>query len=107
MPRITFIEFNGSEHTVEAKEGQSVMQAAMDHLVPGIVAECGGFANCATCHAYVAEEWLPKLPPPESMEQTMLDCAFHLQSNSRLSCQLKVTPELEGLVVRLPISQTE
>ncbi len=106
MPRITFIEANGKEHVVEAKAGQSVMQAAMDNLVPGILAECGGYANCATCHVYVAEPWLPKLPTADGTEQAMLDCAYHLQPNSRLSCQLKVTPALDGLVVRLPVSQT-
>ncbi len=106
MPKIKFIEANGTEHVVEAKEGQSLMQAAVSNLVPGIVAECGGFANCATCHAYIDEAWLSKLPPPEQNEKDMIDCAFHIQPNSRLSCQIDVTPALDGLVVRLPISQT-
>ena len=106
MAKIKFIEADGKEHEVEAKEGQSVMQAAMDNLVPGIVAECGGFANCATCHGYVDEAWQTKLPPPDSAEAAMIECAFHVRPNSRLTCQLKVTPALEGLVVRLPVSQT-
>ncbi|ATB34425.1 2Fe-2S iron-sulfur cluster-binding protein [Melittangium boletus] len=106
MAKITFIEAAGTEHEVEAKEGQSVMQAAMDNLVPGIVAECGGFASCATCHGYVDEAWLKKLPPPDEGEAAMIECAFHVRPNSRLTCQLKVTPALEGLVVRLPVSQT-
>ncbi|OJH34633.1 2Fe-2S iron-sulfur cluster-binding protein [Cystobacter ferrugineus] len=106
MSKIKFIEANGTEHVVEAREGQSVMQSAMDNLVPGIVAECGGFANCATCHVYVDQAWSARLPPPEESETAMIDCAFHVQPNSRLSCQLKVTPALAGLVVRLPISQT-
>lgn len=106
MAKIKFIEADGKEHEVEAQEGQSVMQAAMDNLVPGIVAECGGFASCATCHGYVDEAWLKKLPPPDSAEEGMISCAFHVQSNSRLTCQIKVTPALDGLVVRLPVSQT-
>jgi 2Fe-2S ferredoxin len=106
MAKITFIEADGKEHQVEAREGQSVMQAATDNLVPGIVAECGGYASCATCHGYVDEAWLTKLPPPDAAEEGMISCAFHVRPNSRLTCQLKVTPALEGLVVRLPVSQT-
>ncbi|OJT16906.1 (2Fe-2S)-binding protein [Archangium sp. Cb G35] len=107
MAKIKFIEASGAEHEVEAREGQSVMQAAMDNLVPGIIAECGGFASCATCHGYVDEGWLKKLPPPEAAEESMISSAFHVRPNSRLTCQIKVTPALEGLVVRLPVSQTE
>ena len=106
MAKITFIEADGKEYQVEAQEGQSVMQAAMDNLVPGIVAECGGFASCATCHGYVEEAWTTKLPPPDAGEEGMISCAFHVRPNSRLTCQLKVTPALDGLVVRLPASQT-
>ncbi|WP_257458797.1 (2Fe-2S)-binding protein [Archangium lipolyticum] len=107
MAKIKFIEANGKQHEVEAEEGQSVMQAATNNLVPGIVAECGGFASCATCHGYVDEAWLTKLPPPDAAEEGMIACAFHVQPNSRLTCQLKMTPALDGLVVRLPVSQTE
>lgn len=106
MTKITFIEANGQQHEVEAQEGQSVMQAAVNNLVPGIIAECGGFASCATCHAYVDEAWLAKLPPPDAAEEGMISCAYHVQPNSRLTCQLKVTPALEGMVVRIPVSQT-
>ena len=106
MPKIKFIEADGKEHEVEAQEGRSVMQAAVDNLVPGIVAECGGYASCATCHGYVDEAWLTKVPPPDVTEEGMIACALHVQPNSRLTCQLKVTPALEGLVVRLPVSQT-
>ncbi|MCY1074808.1 2Fe-2S iron-sulfur cluster-binding protein [Archangium lansingense] len=106
MAKIKFIEADGKEHQVEAQEGQSVMQAAMDNLVPGIVAECGGFASCATCHGYVDEAWMTKLPSPDAAEASMIECAFHVRPNSRLTCQLKVTPALDGLVVRLPVSQT-
>jgi ferredoxin, 2Fe-2S len=106
MARIKFIEADGKEHEVEAQEGQSVMQAALNNLVPGIVAECGGFASCATCHGYVDEAWLKKLPPPDAAEESMIECAYHVRPSSRLTCQLKVTPALDGLVVRLPVSQT-
>jgi 2Fe-2S ferredoxin len=107
MAKIRFIEADGKEHAVEAQEGQSVMQAATNNLVPGIVAECGGFASCATCHGYVDEAWLTKLPPPDAAEEGMISCAYHVRPNSRLTCQLKVTPALDGMVVRLPVSQTE
>ena len=106
MAKIKLIEADGKEHEVEAQEGQSVMQTALNNLVPGIVGECGGFASCATCHGYVDDAWLTKLPPPDATEEGMIACAFHVQPNSRLTCQLKVTPALEGLVVRLPVSQT-
>ena len=106
MAKIKFIEADGEEHEVEAQEGESVMQAALNDLVPGIVAECGGFASCGTCHGYVDEAWLTKLPPPDAAEAGMIECAFHVRPNSRLTCQLKVTPALEGLVIRLPVSQT-
>ena len=106
MAKIKFIEADGKEHEVEAQEGQSVMQTAVNNLVPGIIAECGGFASCATCHGYVDEAWLKKLPPPDAAEEGMISCAFHVKPNSRLTCQIKVTPALDGLVVRLPVSQT-
>ncbi|NVB40983.1 2Fe-2S iron-sulfur cluster binding domain-containing protein [Pseudenhygromyxa sp. WMMC2535] len=105
MPKIKFIEASGEEHVVDATAGQSVMQAAMDNLVPGIVAECGGYANCATCHVYVDAAWTDELPRPEANEAAMVECAFEVQANSRLSCQLTVTPELDGLIVRIPSSQ--
>jgi 2Fe-2S ferredoxin len=106
MPKIKFIEASGTEHDVEAKTGKSVMEAAVSNLVPGIVAECGGFANCATCHAYIDEAWRAKLPAPEQNEKDMIECAFDVRPNSRLTCQIQVTPELDGLVVRLPTAQT-
>ncbi|ATB37919.1 (2Fe-2S) ferredoxin [Cystobacter fuscus] len=106
MTKIKFIEADGKEHEVEAQEGQSVMQTALNNLVPGIVGECGGFASCATCHGYVDEGWQSKLPPPDAAEEGMIACAFHVKPNSRLTCQIKVTPALDGMVVRLPVSQT-
>lgn len=105
MPRLTIIEDSGKEHQIEADEGKSVMQAALDALVPGILADCGGACSCATCHCYVDETWLPRLPQAESTERDMLECALDPRDNSRLSCQLRMTAQTDGLVVRLPKSQ--
>ena len=105
MPRLTIIEFNGAEHHLEADDGKSVMQSAIDALVPGIMADCGGSCSCATCHCYVDEAWAERLPAPESAERDMLECALDPQENSRLGCQLRMTSQSDGLIVRLPRSQ--
>ncbi|MGE3303239.1 MAG: 2Fe-2S iron-sulfur cluster-binding protein [Hyphomonadaceae bacterium] len=105
MPKITFIESNGTTHEVEVAAGVSVMEAAVKNAVPGVDADCGGACACATCHVYVDEAWTDKTGKASSMEESMLDFANDLQDNSRLSCQIKVTAELDGLVVRLPSSQ--
>jgi 2Fe-2S ferredoxin len=105
MPKIKYIEHNGKEHDVDVAVGLSVMEGAVKNLVPGIDADCGGACACATCHVYVDPAWLGKLEPKSDMEETMLDFAQELESNSRLSCQIKVTPELDGFVVRMPKSQ--
>ena len=105
MPKITYIAFDGTETTVDAKEGMSVMQTAVNNGVDGIVAECGGACSCATCHVYVGEGWFDKLPEAQSMEKEMLDFVMSPQPTSRLSCQIKVTAELDGLVVNTPESQ--
>ena len=102
MPKITFIEPNGTEHVVEAEAGLSVMEAAIRKMVPGIDADCGGACACATCHVYVEEVWRDKTGKPTAMEESMLDFAYDPKENSRLSCQIRVTEELDGLVVRLP-----
>jgi ferredoxin, 2Fe-2S len=102
MVKITYIEHDGTSHEIEAEEGQSVMEAAIQNMVPGIDADCGGACACATCHVYVEQAWREKAGKPESMEDSMLDFAQEKQENSRLSCQIKVTKELDGLVVRLP-----
>ncbi len=102
MPKITYIENNGTAHVVDAETGVSVMEAAVKNMVPGIDADCGGACACATCHVYVDEAWAEKTGKPESMEESMLDFAYEPKSNSRLSCQITVSPELDGLVVRLP-----
>lgn len=106
MPKVTFIEHNGAQHTVDAKSGQTLMQAAMENLVPGILADCGGYCNCATCHCFVDQAWIAALPSPGQPEQDMLACAIDPQDNSRLSCQIVLTDAMDGLVVRLPASQT-
>lgn len=105
MPKITYIEHNGTEHVIDAPADQSVMEVAVKNGIPGIDADCGGACACATCHVYVDPEWTAKTGEADSMEQSMLDFANDLQDNSRLSCQIKVTEELDGLVVRLPESQ--
>jgi 2Fe-2S ferredoxin len=106
MPNIVFIEFNGKEHRVDAKAGDTVMQAATSHAVPGILADCGGNCACATCHVYIGEPWSSRLAAPTNEEKEMIDCALSVTPESRLSCQVSVSAELEGLVVRLPESQT-
>ncbi len=102
MPKITYIEHDGTEHNIDADVGSTVMNAALDNLVPGIDADCGGECSCATCHVMVAENWMPKVGQPSEAEESMLDLNPERQSNSRLSCQIPVTDELDGLVVQLP-----
>lgn len=102
MPKITFIEHSGAEHVVEANVGLSVMEVAVRNMVPGIDADCGGACACATCHVYVDEAWAEKTGKPESMEESMLDFAYEPKETSRLSCQIAMTEELDGLIVRLP-----
>jgi 2Fe-2S ferredoxin len=105
MPKITYIEHSGKEHVVDAPVGQTVMEAAVKHAVPGIDADCGGACACATCHVYVDANWRAKTGEASSMEQSMLDFANDVEDNSRLSCQIRITSDLDGLVVRLPKSQ--
>lgn len=105
MVQITFIDHSGQSRTVSAEPGTHVMAVAMKNAIPGIEAECGGACACATCHVYVDEAWKDKLPKPESMEEDMLDFAFDVRTNSRLACQIVLTPELDGLVVTTPERQ--
>jgi ferredoxin, 2Fe-2S len=102
---ITYVEHDGTEHKVQVEVGSSVMQGALDNAIDGIVAECGGSCTCATCHCYVDEAWFDRLKPPEEMEQDMLECAHEPRPTSRLSCQIEVSEELDGLVVHIPESQ--
>ena len=105
MVKITYVESNGTEHTVDVDEGLSIMEGAVTTSIPGIDADCGGGMSCATCHVYVNEEWLDKLPKKEDGEEDMLDMAFEPKKNSRLSCQLIVSDELDGLIVNTPSKQ--
>ena len=105
MPKITFIDSGGTVRSVEAPSGWTVMEAAVKNNVPGIEAECGGACACATCHVYVDEAWRERTGAPQPMEADMLDFASDLQPSSRLSCQIKVAPDLDGLVVRTPERQ--
>lgn len=105
MAKITFIDVQGEARTVEAEPGSTVMEAAVRNGVPGIEAECGGACACATCHVYVEEEWREKVGDPEPMEEDMLDFAFEVKPSSRLSCQIRVREDLDGLVVRTPARQ--
>ena len=105
MPKITYIEHGGKIHTIEVANGLSVMEGAVQNNIPGIDADCGGSMACATCHVYVKEEWFNKLSKKEDGEEDMLDMAFEPKKNSRLSCQLMVSEQLDGLVVDLPEKQ--
>ena len=105
MAKITFIEHNGTTHTVDAKPGESLMQTAQNHSIPGIDADCGGACACATCHVFVADEWIARLAPASSNEDAMLDVVEERRPGSRLSCQLIADAALDGLVVTLPASQ--
>lgn len=105
MTKITFIDNNGTAREVEAKNGISVMEAAVQNMVPGIDADCGGACACATCHVYVDEDWISKLKAKDDMEDSMLDFAENVQYNSRLSCQITVSDALNGLIVTTPESQ--
>lgn len=102
MPKITYIEHDGTSHEVEADVGTTVMNAALDNLVPGIDADCGGECSCATCHVMINGDWMAKVGQPNETEESMLDLNPERQENSRLSCQINVSDELDGLVVNLP-----
>jgi len=105
MSKITYIEHSGKSHTIQVQNGLTVMEGAVQNNIPGIDADCGGSMACATCHVYVKEEWFDKLPKKEEGEEDMIDMAYEPNKFSRLSCQLTVSDELEGLVVKLPEKQ--
>ena len=106
MPKITFIENSGKKKTIDIENGLSVMEGAIQNDIPGIDADCGGSMACATCHVYVEEKWFDKLPKTEDAEVDMLDMAFSPKKNSRLSCQLIVSDEIDGLIVTTPEKQS-
>ena len=105
MTKITFKDAAGAERTVEAQDGSTVMETAIRNAVPGIEAECGGACACATCHVYVSDAWTEIVGKPSQMEEDMLDFAADVRPNSRLSCQIKVSEALDGLVVTTPVKQ--
>ena len=105
MPKLIYQIFGGETREVEVPDGTSVMEGAVRNGVPGIDGDCGGACACATCHVYVEPEWLERLGPQSDMEQSMLDFAEDVRPASRLACQIKITGELDGLVVRMPESQ--
>jgi 2Fe-2S ferredoxin len=105
MPRVTYIEFDGTEHIIEANSGDSLMETAVNNEVPGIDADCGGGCACATCHVYVDDAWLAQTGAASPMETSMLQLAEGVGDNSRLSCQISLNESLDGLVVRMPESQ--
>ena len=103
MPKITYNTHDNQTYTIDVQNGLTVMEGAIQNDIPGIDADCGGGMSCATCHVYVNEEWLDKLPEKEDGEEDMLDMAFEPKKNSRLSCQLTVSAELDGLIVDLSL----
>ena len=105
MAKIKYIEHNGKEHIVEVQNGLTVMEGAVQNDIPGIDADCGGSMSCATCHVYVKEDWYDKLPKKEMGEDDMLDQAYEPKQNSRLSCQIMVSDDLDGLTVHIPEKQ--
>ena len=105
MTKIVYIEHSGKSHSIDVQNGLTVMEGAIQNNIPGIDADCGGSMACATCHVYVKEEWFNKLPKKEDGEEDMLDMAFEPKKNSRLSCQILVSDELDGLIVNLPEKQ--
>ena len=106
MAKITFIENSGTKKTIDVEKGLSVMEGAIQNNIPGIDADCGGSMACATCHVYVEEKWIDKIPKAEEAEVDMIDMAYEPKKNSRLSCQIIIVDELDGLVVTTPEKQT-
>lgn len=105
MPKVTYISHDGNEQEVDVATGNTVMEGAIDNMIDGIVAECGGACTCATCHVYVDQAWLDKVGEPGRFEKDLLEMVIDPAANSRLSCQIEVTDDLDGLVVRVPKSQ--
>ena len=105
MPKITYIEHSGKSHTIEVAIDLTVMEGAVQNNIPGIDADCGGACACATCHVYVDKQWFDKLPKIESSEEDMLDVAYEPNQFSRLGCQITITDDLDGLVVKMPLKQ--
>ena len=105
MTKIIFVETDGTRHEIEAENGATIMEVAIQNGIKGIVGECGGACTCATCHVYVDNEWVEKTGEPSSNEEDMLDFASEVKDNSRLSCQIKISDDFDGLVVHVPARQ--
>jgi 2Fe-2S ferredoxin len=105
VPRLVYVENNGTEHQVDVPVGTSIMQGAVNHLVPGIEGDCGGLCACGTCHVYIDDEWRNICGEPDELETGMLEFAYDVDDSSRLSCQIIVSEEMEGLRVRMPARQ--
>ena len=105
MPIVNFIDQEDNQYNVEGNVGTTIMEIALANNVPGIDADCGGACACATCHVYVENDWLEKLSPQDDMEASMLEFAEEVQPNSRLSCQIQLSDELDGITLKLPVSQ--
>ncbi|MEZ5560421.1 MAG: 2Fe-2S iron-sulfur cluster-binding protein [Pseudomonadales bacterium] len=105
MPSITYVEHNGTEHTIDVPVGTSLMQGAVNHMIPGIEGDCGGLCACGTCHVYVDSAYQALTGTPDELEQGMLEFAFDVDDSSRLSCQITVTEAMEGMRVRMPARQ--
>lgn len=105
MPKIIFVQPDGNRQTIDAADGQTIMEAATTNLVPGIVADCGGGCSCATCHVYVDPDWVARLTPADEIEEAMLEGAIDPNERSRLSCQLRMSEALDGIVVHVPAAQ--
>lgn len=105
MPMLVFVEANGTQHDVEIEVGGTLMQGAVDNMIDAILAECGGCCSCGTCQCYVDDEWAAVMGQPNEIEATVLEGACEVHANARLSCQVTVTAEMEGMVVRMPASQ--
>ncbi len=105
MPSVTFVEADGTEHVLEVPTGTTLMQAAINQLIPGIEGDCGGLCACGTCHVYVPEEWQKACPEPDELEKSILEFAFGVDDRSRLSCQITMSEELDGLRLDLPTRQ--
>ncbi len=106
MTKITYIEHNGKEHTIDVQNGLTVMEGAVQNDIPGIDADCGGSMACATCHVYVKDDWYDKLDEKSEGEDDMIDQAYEPKKNSRLSCQITISDDLDGLTVNIPSKQT-
>jgi len=106
MTKVTYIDYQGNSKTLDVENGLTVMEGAVQNNIPGIDADCGGSMACATCHVYVEEKWLDKIPKPEDGEVDMIDMAFEPKKNSRLSCQIIISDELDGLIVKTPEKQS-